>query len=147
MTTGQTSRSASTRPVGDAKARSRNRTAEEIQRAITKLQDSQSKLSISAVAKAAGVTPALIHNTYPDLAEQVRSLVGKGTRAQRNAKHEALARERAINRGLRSDIAGLKADLAKLASINQTLLSELAVLRGMASGKVVSILQSRLAAG
>lgn len=146
MNAGQASRPASTRPAGDSKTRSRKRTAEEIQRAIVQLQGSQSKVSISAVAKAAGVTPGLIHNTYPDVAEQIRSLGGKATRAQRDAKHEALAKERETNRGLRREIAELKADLAKLASINQTILSEMAVLKGMTSGKVVSLLQSKLVA-
>ena len=34
------------------------------------------KLSIS-VARAAGVTPGLIHNTYPAVAERIRNLMGK----------------------------------------------------------------------
>jgi hypothetical protein len=147
MTAGQASRSASKPPAVDAKAHRRKRTAEAIQRAIAQLQGSQSKVSISAVAKVAGVTPALIHNTYPDLAEQIRGIASKATRAQRDAKQEALAREKAINRGLRSEIAGLKGDLARLASINQTLLNEMAVLKGVASGKVVSLLQSQPVAG
>jgi AcrR family transcriptional regulator len=142
MTTGPASR-----PAGDTKAQNRKRTSDEILRAIAQLQGSQSKVSISAVAKAAGVTPALIHNTYPDLAEQIRSLGGKSTRAQRDAKHEALAREQEINRELRRDISGLKTDLAKLASINLILLSEMAVLKGIASGKVISLLQSKPVAG
>jgi AcrR family transcriptional regulator len=134
-------------PAVDAKAHRRQRTAEAIQRAIAQLQGSQSKVSISAVAKVAGVSPALLHNTYPDLAEQIRGIGGKTTRAQRDAKQEALVREKAINRGLRREIAGLKGDLARLASINQTLLNELAVLKGVASGKVVSLLQSQPVAG
>ncbi|UUZ66370.1 TetR family transcriptional regulator (plasmid) [Polaromonas sp. P1-6] len=100
-------------------------------------------MSISAVAKVAGVTPALIHNTYPDLAEKIRGLLGKATRTQRDAKHEALVREREINRSLREELARTRADLAKLASINQVLLNEVALLKGMATGKVVSILHSK----
>ena len=139
--------SAETQPGGRAKAHRRKMTGEEIQRAIGELQGSQNKVSISAVAKAAGVTPALIHNTYPDLAEKIRSIVGKATRAQRDAKQEILAREREINRGLRSEIAVLKGNVAKLASINQTLLSEMAVLKGVASGNVISLLQSTPVSG
>ena len=147
MKSDQASVSAARQSGGGAKAHCRKNTAEEIQRAIGQLQGGQNKVSISAVAKVAGVTPALIHNTYPDLAEQIRSIVGKTTRAQRDAKHEALAQEREINRRLRSEITGLKVDLAKLASINQTLLNEIALVKGMASGKVVSLLQSRPVAG
>lgn len=128
---------------GDAKARSRQKTSEEIQRAIAGLQSTQSKISISAVAKATGVSPALIHNTYPDIAEQIRCLVGKATRTTRDAKHEALTRERKINRALRSEINILRSDLAKLASINQTLLYEISILKGIASGKVVALLHPR----
>lgn len=66
--------------MNDIKARNRQNTVEEIRQAIAQVQAGQGKVSISAVAKMAGVTPALIHNTYPDLAEKIRGLVGKGTR-------------------------------------------------------------------
>lgn len=42
--------------MNDPKARSRKKTVDEIQQAISKVQAGQSKLSISAVAKVAGVT-------------------------------------------------------------------------------------------
>lgn len=80
--------------MGDRKVHNRKQTIDGIEQAIEQLQASQGKLSISAVAKMAGVTPALIHNTYPDLAEKIRGLVGKATRTQRDAKHSALVRER-----------------------------------------------------
>jgi len=129
--------------MNDPKARSREKTVDEIHQAIARLQACQSKMSISAVAKAAGITPALIHNTYPDLAEKIRGLVGKATRTLRDAKHDALVRERENNRSLREELIGTRAELAKLASINQMLLNEVALLKGMATGKVVSILQTR----
>ncbi len=129
--------------MNEPKARSRKKTVEEIQQAIAQVQAGQSKVSISAVAKVAGVTPALIHNTYPDLAEKIRGLVGKATRTQRDAKHDALVREREINRALRQELAATRADLAKLASINQMLLNEVALAKGMATGKVFSILQPK----
>ena len=129
--------------MSDPKARSRKKTVDEIQQAIAQVQAGQSKVSISAVAKLAGVTPALIHNTYPDLAEKIRGLVGKATRTQRDAKHDALVREREVNRALRQELAEARADLAKLASVNQVLLNEVALLKGMATGHVVSILQPK----
>ena len=107
------------------------------------LQGGQGKVSLTDVAKAARVTTALIHNTYPDIAEKIRGLVGKAKRNQRDAKHDALIREREINRGLRQEIVETRADLAKLASINQVLLNEVALLKGMSAGKVVSILRPK----
>lgn len=125
----------------DTRAKRRRITASLIQQAITQLQAENAKVSISAVAKVAGVTPALIHNTYPDLAEQIRGIGGKATRAQRDEKHTALVKEREANSALRAENAALKADVAKLASVNQKLLMEMAVLKGMASGKVVGLLR------
>ncbi len=129
--------------MGDRKVHNRKQTIDGIEQAIEQLQASQGKLSISAVAKMAGVTPALIHNTYPDLAEKIRGLVGKATRTQRDAKHSALVREREINRTLRQELVETRATIAKLASVNQTLLNEIAVLKGVATGKVVAILRAR----
>ena len=129
--------------MGDRKVHNRKQTMDGIEQAIEQLQASQGKLSISAVAKMAGVTPALIHNTYPDLAEKIRGLVGKATRTQRDAKHSALVREREINRTLRQELVETRATIAKLASVNQTLLNEMAVLKGIATGKVVAILRAR----
>ena len=129
--------------MGDRKVHNRKQTIDGIEQAIEQLQASQDKLSISAVAKMAGVTPALIHNTYPDLAEKIRGLVGKATRTQRDAKHSALVREREINRTLRQELVETRATIAKLASVNQTLLNEIAVLKGVATGKVVAILRAR----
>ena len=127
----------------EPKARSRKKTADEIQLAITRVQAGQCKISISTVAKLAGVTPALIHNTYPDLAEKIRGLVGKSTRTQRDAKHDALVLERETNRALRQELAESRATVAKLASVNQVLLNEVALQKGIATGKVVSILQPK----
>ena len=129
--------------MGDRKVHNRKQTIDGIEQAIEQLQASQGKLSISAVAKMAGVTPALIHNTYPDLAEKIRGLVGKATRTQRDAKHSALVREREINRTLRQELVETRATITKLASVNQTLLNEMAVLKGIATGKVVAILRAR----
>ncbi len=129
--------------MGDRKVHNRKQTIDGIEQAIEQLQASQGKLSISAVAKMAGVTPALIHNTYPDLAEKIRGLVGKATRTQRDDKPSALVREREINRTLRQELVETRATIAKLASVNQTLLNEMAVLKGIATGKVVAILRAR----
>ena len=123
---------------GSAATRSRKQTEKRLREAIDHLQISGTKVSISAVAKAAEVTPALIHNTYPDVAERIRGVVGKSTRLQRDAKHEALLKEKERNRDLRGEVERLRLESAKLASINLTLLSKLAVYEETAKGKVVS---------
>ena len=125
-------------PSGSAATRSRKQTEKRLREAMDQLQNSGDKVSISAVAKAAEVTPALIHNTYPEIAERIRGVVGKSTRLQRDAKHEALVKEKERNRDLRAEVERLRIEAAKLASINLTLLSKLAVYEETAKGKVVS---------
>ncbi|NNJ16570.1 TetR family transcriptional regulator [Pseudomonas putida CSV86] len=97
------------------------------------------KLSISSVARAAGVTPGLIHNTYPAVAERIRNLMGKSVRAQRDSKHQALMKEKELNKALRGENSLLLEELARLASVNQRLMIELAQLDGVAQGKVVTL--------
>jgi AcrR family transcriptional regulator len=125
-------------PTGSAATRSRKQTEKRLREAIDQLQNLGVKVSISAVAKAAKVTPALIHNTYPDIAERIRGVVGKSTRLQRDAKHEALVKEKERNRALRAEVESLRIEAAKLASVNLTLLSKLAVYETASEGKVVS---------
>ncbi|WP_126453439.1 TetR family transcriptional regulator [Pseudomonas aeruginosa] len=108
-----------------------------LDKVIDGILSTNGKLSISGVAKAAGVTPGLTHNTYPAVAERIRGLMGKSVRAQRDSKHQALLKERELNRALRAENAQLSQDLARLASVNQTLILELAQLKGVATGKVV----------
>jgi AcrR family transcriptional regulator len=122
---------------GSSAARSRRQTEIKLKSAIERFQASGSKVSISAVAKDAQVTRALIHNTYPDIAERIRGLMGRNTRSQRDAKHDALVRERERNRELRAEIDSLRSEMAKLASLNLTLLSKINVLSEIAEGNVV----------
>lgn len=125
--------------VGSVRAESRKRTAKAIGDAIATLIQKTAKVSISAVAREAGGTPGLIHNTYPDLAEKVRALAGQSTRRQRDEVREELTRERANSRGLREELATLRADFAKMASNNQRLVHELSLLQGVSTGKVISL--------
>lgn len=87
------------------------------------------KLSISAVAEEVGVSAALIHNHYPEIAEAIRAAQGRDSRAQRDAKQTELQAERAKARSLRKEIAGLQLDVRRLASINEVLAAENASLR------------------
>lgn len=123
--------------------RNRQKTQEELQLAMIRVKNKGLKLSISAVAAEAGVTPGLIHNTYPDIAEQIRALRGFATRQQRDAKAAELVEAKARMRELRAERDAALADLARLASINETLREELAALRAAAGGKVVVLLPFR----
>lgn len=118
-------------------ARNRRDTEKRLLAAIKEIQGSKGKLTISLVAKHAGVSPALIHNTYPDVAEAIRALVGKETRRQRTVAQEAAAAEKRRNRLLRAENLELRQDMAKLASVNLTLLSKIAVLQEALQGKVI----------
>lgn len=87
------------------------------------------KLSIASVAKEAGVSPALIHNHYPAIADAIRQAQGRSSREQRDTKHEQLKAERDKTRELRREVDQLRVDVDRLASINEVLLAENAVLR------------------
>lgn len=95
------------------------------------------KLNISTVAKEAGITPATIHNVYPDIAETIRTLMGKSSRAQRDGKNEELSKARESNRELRAEVALLNRQIIELASENGRLVCELAELKVIAASRNV----------
>ncbi|ATB67144.1 TetR family transcriptional regulator [Pseudomonas mosselii] len=119
--------------------RSRLKTLETLDKAIDSLVSSNEKISIASVARVANVTPGLIHNTYPAVAEKIRVLMGKSVRAQRDSKHQALMDEKEKNRQLRAENEQLLAELAQLASVNQRLIFEVAELKALSSGKVTAL--------
>lgn len=84
----------------------------------------EKKVTIAAVAREAGVSAALIHNHYPNIAEAIREVQGRSSRAQRDVKHQDLRAEREKGRALRLEIGELRAKVASLASINEVLIHE-----------------------
>jgi AcrR family transcriptional regulator len=120
-----------------ARPRSREKTREELRLAMLCVKNKGLKLSISAVAAEAGVSAGLIHNTYPDIAENIREKIGRAARQQRDAKVADLKEAREKLKALREDLGAAMADVARLASINETLRQEVATLQAAASGKVV----------
>lgn len=87
-------------------------------------QSGDTKVTIAAVAREAGVSTALIHNHYPAIAEEIRQIQGRSSRAMRDVKHQDLIAERQKSKGYRHEIEELEAKLAKIASINEVLLEE-----------------------
>ncbi|BCQ39437.1 hypothetical protein ERHA54_20400 [Erwinia rhapontici] len=120
-------------------ARSRSKTLDVLEKVINGLVEGNKKISIALVARAAGVTPGLIHNTYPAVAERIRILMGRSVRSQRDSKHEALMVEKEKNRVLRAKNDQLLEELTRIASVNQRLLFEMAELKAASNGDVVSI--------
>lgn len=89
----------------------------------------EKKVTIAAVAREAGVSPALIHNHYPIIAEAIREAQGRSSRAQRDVKHQYLRTEREKSRALRLEIEELRAKVATLASLNEVLINENRILK------------------
>lgn len=123
------------------KPRSRKKTGEELKLAMLRVENKGLKLSISAVATEAGVTPGLIHNTYPDIAEAIRAKVGRGIRQLRDDKAAELADAKKRLREISNERDAALADLAKIASIAEALRTELAILRASATANVVILPQ------
>ena len=65
------------------------------------------RITVASVAREVGVSAALIHNHYPTIAGAIRQHQGRDSRAQRDAKHQALKQERERARELRREIASL----------------------------------------
>lgn len=126
-------------PNNSPRSHDRKKTAFELKLALNRLQKQGAKVTIAAVAKEAGVTPALLHNRYPDFTEEIRTLVGKGTRVQRDSKHDLLITERKKNRELRDQIQELMIDLTNLASENESLRANLHLHQAISAGKVVPL--------
>ncbi|GHD67765.1 hypothetical protein GCM10007164_08270 [Luteimonas padinae] len=107
--------------------------------AITRIERGRSqtkarKLTISSVAREAGVSTSLIHNYHPEIAEVIREKQGRSSRAMRDAKQSELKAEREKNQKLRSENAQLRQQIAKLASVNELLTMNISSLEARMSG-------------
>ena len=119
-------------------------TRHELECAVLRVKNKGIKMSISAVAREAGVgTPSNIHVTYPDIAEDIRTIMRKGVRQQREAATEELKETKERNRALQADLDRAQQDLARLASINQTLRDRIALLESQAKGQVIVLADRR----
>jgi AcrR family transcriptional regulator len=97
----------------------------------------ETRVSIAAVAREAGVSAALIHNHYPSIAEAIREAQGRASRAMRDVKHQDLIAERKMSAAYRQEITELRSKVANLASINEMLLDENRVLKAKMNDRSV----------
>lgn len=103
----------------------------------------ETKVTIAAVAREAGVSTALIHNHYPRVAEVIREAQGRSSRAMRDVKQQDLIEERKKSAAYRQEIEELRIKVASLASINEVLLNENRVLEAKMNDRKVVDLASR----
>jgi AcrR family transcriptional regulator len=103
----------------------------------------ETKVTIAAVAREAGVSTALIHNHYPRIAEAIREAQGRSSRAMRDVKQQDLIAERMKSAAYRLEIEELRVKVANLASINEVLLDKNRVLKAEMSDRKVVDLASR----
>lgn len=129
--------SSSAAPAARARTRDRERTLSELRRAIQQVKERGDKLSISAVAREAGVVPSLIHNTYPQIAKDIRAQLGRSSRSQRDQRSAELVEARKTIRELRDQLRTAEHDIAKLASVNKGLKEEVTRLSAESTSKVV----------
>lgn len=102
------------------------------------------KVTIAAVAREAGVSTSLIHNYYPKIAEAIRAAQGRSSRTIRDIKHQDLITERKKSAAYRQEIDGLRAMVANLASINEVILEENRVFKAkLIDRKVVDLPSKR----
>ncbi len=92
---------------------------------IEGMEKAGSIITISGVAREAGISGAAIHNRYPDLAERIRESAGavkeqnaKGKLIKRNG---AIMEEKAKRERLRQELAEVKTLLQKTDSVNAAL--------------------------
>lgn len=103
-------------------------TRQKLLQIIEGMEQSGSIMTISRVAREAGITGAAIHNRYTDLADRIRKLSdvvkeqgAKGKLVKQNGK---IAEEKAKRARLRQELTEVKALLQKSHSVNAALQME-----------------------
>jgi AcrR family transcriptional regulator len=79
--------------------------------------DPDASLSISSVAREAGVSGALIHNHHQDIAEEIRAAQGRDSRSRSKAKNQELKEQQERYRDLLIEGRQRLADLRALGSL------------------------------
>lgn len=122
-----------------SRAAQRVSTERQLRTALQSLVDQSKEITVSAVAAEAGYSHSLVFNSYPDLAEEIRTAAGKSLRAQLDKTKQELAVALERNAQLKNENEALDQDVKDLASENESLRRELDVQRAMATGKVTKL--------
>lgn len=123
-------------PKRITRRRDRAKTRDELGLAVLRIKKRGGKLTITAVALEAGLTPALIHNSYPDIAEAIRSQAGKSARQKVDETAAQLIATRRKIKELTAELRIAILNIRQLASKNETLRQELLLLNETKAGKV-----------
>jgi AcrR family transcriptional regulator len=106
---------------------------EKIEKSIELMQQAGSHMTISSVAREAGISNASIHNRYPELAERIRELSGREIQLDANVQLDKrrgrIKEEKTKQVALREDLERLKGLLRKTNSVNAALQLENELLR------------------
>ncbi|SSK55768.1 Uncharacterised protein [Klebsiella pneumoniae] len=78
-------------------------------------------VNISRVAREAGVSTSLIHNYYPDIADEIRRIADNTPQHPREIERQKLKDTNAKNKVLQDEIQQLQLRITKLATINEML--------------------------
>lgn len=101
--------------------RGRDKTLLALNQAWADLRRREERITISAVARLADVTPALLHNRYPGFVEQIRRGAGMSLRMQLTDLRQQLTEAKARIQEASEEIKGLKKEMRDLASENESL--------------------------
>jgi hypothetical protein len=124
----------------------RHDTRTELRRAILRIEHRRPKriakercrLNISMVAQEAGLTPACIHNNYPDVAEAIRVKVSQTKPSRYEVQCQEVKRLTQMIRRLRQRLKSTERDMVRIASENARLLTESAVLKAQVQSRNVA---------
>lgn len=92
-----------------------------LEAALNAAKTSGKRVSISGIAKAAGVDPSLIHHCYPQILAAIRAVSGVKNREAVTLMKDELIGAKLSLRSLWVENKLLREDLAKLSSINLAL--------------------------
>lgn len=130
-------------PSDEVRGRNRDATTADLWEALSRLQSTQVAPTIAALAREVGVTPALIHNRYGDVAKEVRRLNGREPGANEEGLKLALKYEQEVAKGLRIENLDLRKQLQAMGSVNESLRQELRILQAIHEGKIASLARCR----
>lgn len=129
--------SVSTRPK---ERKSHDRREKELLLAVAKIKrDHGGKfVTFASVARAAGVSTALIHNYFPTVSLAIGQASGRSSERRRSDQSAKLAATEEGLRSLRADNRKLREQVRHLASINENLLAQLRKARAV-TGKILRV--------